>query len=985
MSISTNLIASNTFNFGSGVFRNLLEQSNNSSTNIKIKLASTQDAVGYGNWSSGSIAYFTGDLRAYPSGSQLVWRCKSDHTSSPSNAPWHSDLTIDSHWEMATAIDMIQDSGDGIHFFRTTMQFPGASVETPWNKMRKAEYGTIQLSPITFGRGNYNIDKNYWFTSTSNTVPSAVGDTRTFTISAGLGILAAPVTLRSCSTFITIPSNEYSLFNLTLPSGKNLTPGRTFTLYSQADPTNIMVMVTCRYNNTTGACYAFCTKYNGSGTFNDWTAIKEDFHLMARDNDLTKNTFCVVQSYNSGTGSITIKNIKSSGGGSGPYTNWFGQDAKVPYSDSLTSAQSRSFNYDITAIGSWFTGQFMGTGHAHHSQIDNRGTGVIYVYTGGPDAPNESDSDWAIAFPANKVVDTYSASLFLGSSAQSFSGLTEGRIGTEHKFIAISKPSSNGSSTNTQFWIDASTDITKDMGIDYIYDSEIFIKDTKAGILGFAGGDPQSEGKQIAIYKELSHLGDDFNTEPYHGDHTENSVTKIHSVDGITINTSTHNSITNPYLYRYKSFKSARCIQSGSFLHEQRVGDFIRYKFTTHSFDRHGVKWSIPLQFVKDCKVDQLYSILKEMSERFFVNGSVISDNGQLMKAPTVRGTPVAMTSQFAGQRGYVAIGNDNQSIGWYYDNPVQMWRIGASDVGQHEIEFRVTGSSGGGFKLRTRPMFNGQILTGEIYNMNGRFYAGNSLNVVYDPSYLNWLNYITTQGYSLPSANTLDAMNTWFKRMRSKGLLRMCDLFYWLATDGDANVAKVNLINPGAYTLVANGSPVFTSKLGFRSGVSGYLDTQFKLNTNRNNISLNNLWSGIYLNENVSAIQAPYGSEEPNKSYYHALANSANLEIPHVNVASSGGANGPIIDIKGAWDLNRTATGTSKSFYGGNLSLNSSSVSTAMNNINIYLLALNDSSSGAINFTDSNMGWYFLASADDAKIQTMLEINADCFAQITI
>lgn len=99
-----------------------------------------------------------------------------------------------------------------------------------------------------------------------------------------------------------------------------------------------------------------------------------------------------------------------------------------------------------------------------------------------------------------------------------------------------------------------------------------------------------------------------------------------------------------------------------------------------------------------------------------------------------------------------------------------------------------------------------------------------------YNTSYVNnSVNYWNSKGHSLPSSNTLSALDIFMQSLIDAGIDTKLDCLWILATDGDENVAKTNIINPGTYDLATVGTVTFTENQGFAGdGASGYLRTNF-------------------------------------------------------------------------------------------------------------------------------------------------------------
>ena len=113
-----------------------------------------------------------------------------------------------------------------------------------------------------------------------------------------------------------------------------------------------------------------------------------------------------------------------------------------------------------------------------------------------------------------------------------------------------------------------------------------------------------------------------------------------------------------------------------------------------------------------------------------------------------------------------------------------------------------------------------------------------------------------TTLGYTLPSANTLSALNTLIKDMRRIGMIQRLDLFHVYASDlGTANPFRLmNICNAEMIGTSNNG--VLWSNQGSKGVIStrSYIDTRFNPYIGGYNYQQNDASYGVILFENASS-----------------------------------------------------------------------------------------------------------------------------------
>jgi hypothetical protein len=123
----------------------------------------------------------------------------------------------------------------------------------------------------------------------------------------------------------------------------------------------------------------------------------------------------------------------------------------------------------------------------------------------------------------------------------------------------------------------------------------------------------------------------------------------------------------------------------------------------------------------------------------------------------------------------------------------------------------------------------------GSIYDKSN---AGETLLSGFDTDYQAVLDFATSEGITLPSANQQILQNNVVLSLKDKGLWNKKDAFGLFATDGNVDFALIcwkRLIKMTAFN-----SPSFTTNAGFTgNGTSSYIDTKFKSATDGVNFLL--------------------------------------------------------------------------------------------------------------------------------------------------
>lgn len=152
-----------------------------------------------------------------------------------------------------------------------------------------------------------------------------------------------------------------------------------------------------------------------------------------------------------------------------------------------------------------------------------------------------------------------------------------------------------------------------------------------------------------------------------------------------------------------------------------------------------------------------------------------------------------------------------------------------------------------------------------------------------------------TTLGYTLPSANTLSALNTLIKDMRRIGMIQRLDLFHVYASDlgADSQFRLMNICNAEMIGTVGGGTTgvINWSNEGCKPNFTGTFDTRAWINTNYfpnvggHNYSQNNASMGAVIYDNSSAYHRIMGlSNDTTNTTVRALITASNSFVQRIN-----------------------------------------------------------------------------------------------------
>lgn len=689
-------LAFNAANYGLLSF--LLKQPNNGSSNIKIKAASVFNPITYGNWAS-ATNYSKGTIRAYPTGSPILWTCVNAIIDGPGGSHSLTPPSIsNADWSLNVGLDMVQDSGDGVHFFRTTLQ----RAQDDFMKIDSFQYGTFADVQFTNSVSNYEDFVQIGSSASSIATNTAIPSSKSFTADTGLTKIYDSVLLNGAfSSTFNIPIVHPNITSYTIGAGLSITEGDTLTFYG--DATHFFVLSVYKYDSIAGIVYGFSVNNVGTGSFSIWS-VKKEVLIYIKWTGGAVDGHLIVTAYNSGTGATTATLI-ASGNTAGALTGWNIFYGKKP--QPIPSSQGTNFNVGgaAAAIGHYCYVNFVGTSLQHRCVTQSNGMGWTYIYVSGPNTGVP---------PANVIVDTYSAGTLSNQTKQVFSGLIYGT----HRVVAVAMLSPNGSSTNIAPFIYASTTTTNVLSFNQNVNYDLFTSSLDVGII-----DPNSHGEVAWNFRLNANPGDAVQWFPFHGVITSRDDSRVVKVDGVTINANTIDSTANPYYYKYQSFTSATLDQTGAITHPTASGDMANY-VCNHTLNKNGVAWDFNFTWLQSAFISAGYNNMVSLGEAFF--NKIKAVGGQYMARPADN-TSVNMASDFRGQASYLFYSTSGADpakslvLAQYWDD-LSNWRQGELNSGSSFVQ-DFTGATGAKFYPYVYNSYTTSV--NETVRVRGRHYLG--------------------------------------------------------------------------------------------------------------------------------------------------------------------------------------------------------------------------------------------------------------------
>lgn len=663
----------------------------NSDTRIKLGYAGVNQGLYFiGTWSS-VATYNQYDRVVWPNASSpLVFRANA-------NTVAGEQPTVSNKWDLDVAAEMIVNSGDDQHFFLYRLGFG----QDDWIRIRQFQYGTIQNGSFLSGTPNYEGQTLAGTVAGAITVVSP-GSNTSFTANTGLSLTNA-VSLGSYVGNLNIPTGQPLTIEIEITPGLSINEGDQITFEGNA--TNFFVAVVLSYDATYGSLKCVTTMHAGTGTFGSWTLRKEQLIYVTWNAAPTTIWFyATVQTYNAGSGAITVKIVTSSGNTTqSTWTMAFGKRPAAP-----TTAQASRLDTVSQKFGNYFFIEFTGTEIQLAHVKDPSGTGWRGIYVSGPDS---------LTPPDDVIVDTYGASFTTGNFTTAFTNL---KYGT-HRVFFTSITSPSPASTNTGAWIYSR--VNNDFSTSRI---NVNTQSFNSLLSVVPAGD--SAGELAWAFRKAG-TADTFYRLPDHNfDLTLFGRNRQFVVDNVIIDTTTINGLTNPYLYQYVPFTSFYLTQQVDIFHPDEV-NIMGTLQSVHVLSKYGLLYDVLVTWLQSAELTDSYNNMLAMGQNFYQRAK--ASNGVYIDRPA-QGTVQPLTANQIDQDQYIFYSTSqtapqaNIAVVQKWLNAAAAWRTGLPRRGISNISY-FSGATGS--KFYPMPFTNYIAQVNEQFRIITQLYVGNFEN----------------------------------------------------------------------------------------------------------------------------------------------------------------------------------------------------------------------------------------------------------------
>lgn len=683
-----------------GLLTTLLQQSGNGGTSLKARTIFNGITSGgkYQGSYSAAATYSQYDIIGYPTDSAPL-RYRANQSTSAGQSP----DTHPSKWDLTVGVEFLQDLGLGVY-----ARYSLGVRNDAFIRMNGFDIGTYATSAFNRFASYYNDSRGASQISTSVTsmaIPTSHPTSRTLTIGAGLSITNSSSIGSSTDSFA-IPTTHPTARTINMTAGLGLTIGNNVTVYGDAN--NFFVFVIARYNNTTGVAYGASTVHVGSGTFSSWTIKSERLIYIERTADVAnKNLYALVQSYDSGTGSLVFNTVNNVG--STTNSDWTIRVGKEPFTvpgSNATRYNGNQSNNPFGTYGQWHSGELTGDRLLHNCTINTNGTGWLYIYGSGA---NDS------SIPSDVTIDTYNGSSSTASRTV-FSGLNKGT----HTFLGISCVSPNVSSTNTRPYIDAGT-TGPAYSFQEQYEYDVF---TPTVIAGPTGGESFGE---IAYRFRDTDGGDTAQWLPEHSNVlTTYATSKSLTIDSSSISLTSEN---DTFMLKFRDITTATLLQTLDVQHPQATGSMGTMN-TTHTFNNTGLYYKVIQTWAQAGVIVTGYNNMVFLGDAWF--NKVLCEDSQVITRPADNvSTNLTASQESQGSYLFYSTGADplnDYVLALAFPNKTRDWRIGGSNRGTPFIQ-----DFSGAANAKFYPfIYSGySFAASEVMTVEGRLYLGNKGSLV--------------------------------------------------------------------------------------------------------------------------------------------------------------------------------------------------------------------------------------------------------------
>jgi len=255
-------------------------------------------------------------------------------------------------------------------------------------------------------------------------------------------------------------------------------------------------------------------------------------------------------------------------------------------------------------------------------------------------------------------------------------------------------------------------------------------------------------------------------------------------------------------------------------------------------------------------------------------------------------------------------------------------------------------------------------------------------LKDAFDSDYQAVLDFATSEGITLPSANQQILQNQLVLDLKSNGIWSDLDAFGVLATDGDSDFALIDWIR--LITMTANSSPTFQTNLGYTgNGTSSFIDTLFSV-SDGTNYQLSDASFGAYYNNVLTRNDDGAGMgfrDGPNNNSNAISPRDSNQLLSGINngnnLSEGGGFQVSNYTRKNGYFMVSRKNNTNYDVHvDGDFIINlSSEVSSSLSTNNFYLLGFNDGGNALFFSDDQILAFHFGSSLNgkEAILNTLI------------
>ena len=193
----------------------------------------------------------------------------------------------------------------------------------------------------------------------------------------------------------------------------------------------------------------------------------------------------------------------------------------------------------------------------------------------------------------------------------------------------------------------------------------------------------------------------------------------------------------------------------------------------------------------------------------------------------------------------------------------------------------------------------------------------------------------------SNPAQQTIYAVDAFFKQLRADGNL-LLDYFFLFAQDQQAN-ARIDLINPTLYSVTEHNAPTWTANQGYTgNGTNMYLSANYIDSVNAVNVGLNSETMGCYT-RNIITAHTYWNMGAATSTVATALASNYTGIGKIAGLSSTSNINYADNNTQGLLSVQRNNSANMQLYKGATLITTANISSSALLNINDYVMALNN------------------------------------------